>query len=162
MGLRNWINKNSGVSTFIVIFTLVIAAGVLFSNTARNSKKAMTYFYDLNSRSILADTASREVPFDNGNGTFMFVDGERGSVVPALIYTCGSPEEVRSGMTVEELDRVGAFVLAVFYTTQSSDQLVANPEAMQWFPTQSMAASAIYDAIGTRCEGKKAVRCLPQ
>lgn len=183
MNLRETLNNNAAAVTLVAVVVLIVALGImLWSNQGSKQRAWKAYYFDLNTQTIFADEPGKAVPFDRGTGVFSYFDGDHGPAVRATVYTCGDPGDVRSGMTLAQLDAVGAFVAAVYRLSpeviaarsqaDSKDlvpgdllfktNLVADVGGKNWYPEDSAEARSLLDAAMARCGPETSARlCTP-
>lgn len=185
---RNALNRHpSAVTIFAVVLLLIALAIILRHSQLQQRPHLLVYYYDLNTRQIFEDTSGLLVPFDHGKRTYKHSDGTEGAAVRATVYTCGDPDDVRPGMTPEELQEVGAFINTLHrYSyerleeerrfergetsgnaggddySRVSGELVADVDALEWYPAESKAGMELLDAYLDHCDpGARPQLCLP-
>lgn len=122
MNIREFLNNNSAVATIMAVVLLVIALGfIVWQNKGPSAGQYDSFYYDLNTQEIFADDATLTVPFERGTGTFEYFDGAKGSAVRAMIFTCQDPADIKSGMTLAEIEAAGGFVA---YLERLSPQMI--------------------------------------
>ncbi|MEM6458115.1 MAG: hypothetical protein AAF710_01855 [Planctomycetota bacterium] len=177
MSLREYLNNNSAVATILAVVLLVVALGaIVWQNSGGPGGRSLDAFYlDLNTGELFVDRGAQLTPFDRGTGERTYADGGRGSAVRAVVLTCGDPADVRAGMTVAELESVGAFVAYVQRlsprardaqqrqadgeTLTDQEQmmlmdggfLISDPAGETWIPEMSEAAQNLIASAYREC-----------
>lgn len=179
MAIRELIEKNS---KFVVpILLLVAIAAVVFGLSSGPNPSDIfnrdKWMFDLTNGTLVRASADTPAPTE-GAGTFDYgVAGKAGSLVDAVVYSCGDPAVVRDGMTVQELVEVGAHVgylrIDDFTAGVSSDstngdeepvvgrRLVSSVDGSRWVPEESGPGRSLRERVAELCGGTFPKQVLP-
>lgn len=128
MSLREKINNNSAAATIIAVVVLVIALGIMvWANGGGSSgRDFQVFYYDLNSKTLYARPATTPAPYDLGNGTFTYFDGDSGAGVRALVFACEKDADISAGMSQAEVEAAGGKIIALQRFTPAASPATKN------------------------------------
>ena len=169
MSIRNLLKENTRVATALTVAVLLVALWIISRQLSASGSQLRDakWMYDLNTRQLVVAARSTPSPTDQGNGVWAYAGmSEAGSVVDAVVYTCGDPSDVTPGMKPDGLAEVGAHIgylsrwpdTLLQQTSEGADlstaeapPLISDVNAQNWAPSRSRAASRILDLISSLC-----------
>ncbi|MEM8943321.1 MAG: hypothetical protein AAGC91_14300, partial [Pseudomonadota bacterium] len=115
MSVRSMLEQNPIYVAVGACVIMAIAAYIILTGSSRGGEAlTSSWAYDLNTGALLIARPDQLPPFDTDSGTFAYPGmSVAGAGVYAQIYTCGRKEDIRVGMTADELANVGARFLTV-------------------------------------------------
>ena len=125
MGLREWLNQNSALTTVAAVVILFCALGFsVFKITGKNpgiDKDAQAYYYDLVEGKIFGGKMLNTLsPIDGPNGTVEHKGEARRAGFRAYIFACGGCSESMFDKTKEQVEATGAKIgYLEFYNEKS-------------------------------------------
>ncbi len=170
------------VAVLFLVFVLTRCGGGGAAPRSANEQ----YFFDLNTRQLVAVPRYAFSPREVGSGTFDFSDGTFGSAVEAMVVSCSDCADVAPGMTPKQLETVDAKIAYLrrlapaaseilakkgpeepltdreFFLIDSIDPLYSTPAGKTWLPQSSGPAVRLAkDALLGCGDGEPARRCTP-
>ncbi len=170
MSIRSFLEEHSKIATPVAIVLVIgLLAFIFYSLGKGPQRSAEKWMFDLNTGRLQAAPRHTTSPSDLGNGNFMYPGlGEAGSAVDAVVYTCGDADTIRSGMNIEELAEVDAYIgylsrwpKEALRTLEAGDevnlapeqQLISDPSGQRWVSSTSRQGEIILRAISDLCGG---------
>ncbi len=187
MALSKIIEKNERVAVLIAAGGMLLAAFLVYRNLTRASRAVEVWYYDLNTKTLVAGQSDDISPISTGSDDYTYHDGTGGAAVQAAIFGCGSPPSLRVGMDLEDIKSAGGLLAYVsrypvetarFYKNLQDGQpvdeqeyvrhtnapkLIAKPTELKWVPIQSEAGTPLLGAAGEYCgaSGERPVPAIP-
>lgn len=174
MSLKKKFESMPGVVITGAVIAVLFAGMMTYRSMQSARAKVMVprWAYDLNTGKILIAGSDQLAPFNTGSGPFDYPGmQQRGAGVDAHIYTCGDPDEIEEGMTVEDLTGVGARLIFVTrYPDETIDafeslaagndvqgnidtdaRLLSDLTGQNWVPHMSPAAFKLREKAIAKC-----------
>lgn len=175
MAIRKKLRDNPAIAYSLLAVLVVSTLAILFVNTrpAPAPFGEPRWAFDLNTGKLFIAAADQVSPIETDSGLFDYSGlGEAGAGVDAYVYSCGDPKDVEVGMTLEDLDTIGARLTVVGRTAPNADELegagvnatlVSTIEGNNWVPAQSRQGVELQSLAIARCEsGDRPWRCVPR
>lgn len=150
--IREWLNRNPAIAGMIAVAVVVVAVIVvtLSSRGPTPLYGALSYYYDLNTATLLVDRAGRETPFETESGPT--ADGDPAGV-RAIVFSCGDCHE--------EDERFPAYLRK---SGPEGQTLIRRPDDARWRSANPEVEAAWREEVAERCRqaGGSARQCLPR
>ncbi|MEM1026532.1 MAG: hypothetical protein AAGJ38_00440 [Planctomycetota bacterium] len=126
------------------------------------------WMFDLNTQRIVIAPRTTLSPASDLGTTFDYPGiSTSGSVVDAVLYSCGDPGRIKDGTSLKELEERGVYigylarypesVIKLLASGEPMDeapaQLISDASGQRWVPMQSHEAAVILDPISSLCGG---------
>jgi|GEM_PF-1414490 len=187
---RLWEDHSAKITLGASVVVVLVLALVLLrcggsGDRREGAASGQQYFYDLNTRKLVAGPANLYGPADLGGGDFTYPEGRFGSAVKAVVISCNDCVGVEPGMTAEGLRAVDAKLgylmryspgaREVYMKLQTGDpvtadqeallseaeQLYSTPEGKTWLPESSGPASQMMSRAWNGCGERRSRLCAP-
>ncbi|MEM6391440.1 MAG: hypothetical protein AAF797_01555 [Planctomycetota bacterium] len=177
MALRAFLDENSKVVSIVMVVVCGIGVTLTFMYLLRDRGIGFDepkWMYDLNTQQLVVAEAGTPSPSETESGLFDYPGlGQAGALVDAFVVTCGDPTEIREGMTLTELEEVGARLAFIIRANENvptgedvltapGKQLVSSADGLEWHSRMSEAGIKLNSDAYVPCEdGKSPVRTRP-
>ena len=177
MSLRETLEKNQKVVVPIALVAIAIGLYLSFgrSSGTQDLLAPPRWGFDLTTRQLVRIDDPNDGPFDTSGSTHDYGGdlGTDGSVVLAMIMTCGDATDLEVGMGADELAGVDAYVGWLQRNPQPSGtpnreeggaekSIISDVSAERWVPFMSQPGIEIQtEAFATCDNGEKPVRTQP-
>ncbi|MEM1109275.1 MAG: hypothetical protein AAGH99_11370 [Planctomycetota bacterium] len=177
MSISESIRKNSKSTAIGAVIVLILAGLLILNQTSTSATSRYNqpkWMFDLNTKQLAIAEASTYAPHDNGSGTFDYGrTGPAGSLVDAMVYSCGSPTDIKEGMTIDDLNGVDAHIVYLFRgvsntSTATSGQLtdqeariVSRSDGAAWFGQFTQQGQDVQNNFPECSDGSSPVRTRP-
>lgn len=113
MGMREWMNRNSTVTTIVTVVVMAAALWFVYLQTMGKQRGQVggdAYFYDLVDGKLFVATSTNLSPISAPSGTIKVRGKHQDAGVMAYVFKCGgcTSSESLAGKTKEQVEQSGA------------------------------------------------------
>lgn len=129
MSIQELLREKTWVAYGVTAVLLGLAAFLIFSNSRPDTSilGSDRWAFDLNTQKLIRATATQAAPFDTESGPFSYAGmPAAGAGVDTLLFSCGSCDDLQSGMTPEEVATAGGRLV---FVTRESDRSIKGQAA---------------------------------
>lgn len=159
----------------IAVVALLLGVFLILRNLGGSGIKGLgepKWMFNLAEGKLVARGAKVTAPADLNGMTFDYGKlGTAGPLVDAYVFTCGDPQAIEEGMTIEELKAVDARLLYVTRPGTAAadgpapgaiDDLLSDPSGKEWTSRMSARGIELSTEASARCpDESRPLRSIP-
>ena len=148
--------------------TLAFAAFMVLRQSGGSSVPELfadKWMYDLSTQELIRVSGSTAAPSDYNGTTFDYPElGNAGALVEAVVFTCGDPGALSSGMSLSAVEAAGARVSYLLRSRsgEGESDLVSDKTGRKWSSRMSQAGIKLSTEATAPCpDGSRPIKTQP-